>query len=297
MDTISAGMTIAFVCECFEKGIITAADTDGIKLRFGDPDLIIRLLEMIARREGFGDLLAEGLARLAFEFGVSETPLNLSVKGQEVPMHDPRVKVGVGLGYAVCTYGADHMNAAHDPFFVDENSFTLKSVKPLGIYKAIHPTEISNDKIRSYAVLDNLWKVMDALGLCVFGFAPRGSMTLDKMLLCVNAVTGWDASLFELMKSAERATMMARTFNFRDGVSIKDDKLPKRFFDPKPNGPNAGVRAFESEDFDRAVELLYEVIGCDPTTGKPRRGKLIELGLEWVEELLNGQTPDRFSPK
>jgi aldehyde:ferredoxin oxidoreductase len=295
IDTISAGMTIAFAFECFEKGIITKSDTDGMDLRFGDPDLVIRLLGMTARREGFGDLLAEGLARLALKFGVQETPLNLSVKGQEVAMHDPRVKVGVGLGYAVSTYGADHMNAAHDNLFTDGGSFSSASVKPLGIYKGMDPTQINTDKIRSYAALDNLWKVMDALGLCVFGFAPRGVMTLDQMLLCLNAVTGWNASLFELMKSGERGTMMARAFNCREGFSPREDVLPRRFFNPKPDGPGAGLRVFESEDFHSAIQLFYEIIGCDPANGRPQRGKLLELGLDWVAELLEKQKPDTNS--
>jgi aldehyde:ferredoxin oxidoreductase len=287
MDTISAGMTIAFACECFEKGVITKADTDGLELLFGDADLMIRLLEMIARREGFGDLLAEGAARLAQRWGVADEPYQLSVKGQEIPMHDPRVKVGVGIGYAISTYGADHMNAPHDPYFADENSFTFQSVKPLGIYRPMHPTNITTEKVRTYAVLETLWKVMDALGLCVFGYAPRGVMPLDVMVRCLNAVTGWNASLFELMKAAERSTMVARAFNSREGLSIKDDRLPKRLFDPKPDGPEAGKKIFEEGDFEKGIELLYEIIGCDPETGRPHRGKLLELGLEWVDELLS----------
>jgi len=284
MDTISVGMTIAFACECFEEGIITKEDTGGIELRLGDPDLMIRLLEMTAHREGFGDLLAEGVSRLARNWGVADKPYNLSVKGQELPMHDPRAKVGVGIGYAVGTYGADHMNAPHDPYFVDENSFTFQTVKPLGIHRAMHPTEITPEKVRAYVVLDNLWKMMDALGLCVFGYAPRGVMSLDLMVRCLNAVTGWNASLFELMKAGERGTVMARVFNSREGFTVKDDKLPGRLFDPKPDGPDAGKRIFEEKEFQKAVELLYAVIGCDPETGRPSRGKLIELGLEWADE-------------
>ena len=285
MDTISAGMTIAFACECFEKGIITREDTGGLELRFGDADLMLKLLEMTARREGFGDLLAEGSARLASKWNVDGHPLCLSVKGQEIPMHDPRVKVGVGLGFAVSTYGADHMTAAHDPLFTDESSFMIKSVKPLGIYKPMHPTEITADKIRNYLRLENLWRMMDALGLCVFGYAPRGVMTLDVMVQSLNAITGWNASLFELMKSAERASIIARAFNSREGFTIQDDRLPERLFDPKPDGPNAGQLIFKKEDFNQAVEKLYEMIGCDPATGRPHSGKLIELDLEWLNEL------------
>jgi aldehyde:ferredoxin oxidoreductase len=286
MDTISAGMTIAFACECFEKGIISGEDTGGLELRFGDADLMVQLLEMIARREGFGDDLAEGSARLAKRWQVAHQPLCLTVKGQEIPMHDPRVKVGVGMGFAVSSYGADHMTAAHDPLFSDEASFMFQSVKPLGIYRSMHPTEITNDKVRAYSRLENLWRMMDALGLCVFGYAPRGAMTLDIMMQSINAVTGWNSSLFELMKSAERGSMIARAFNSREGFTADDDRLPSRLFDPKPDGPNAGEKILDEKAFNQAVMTFYELIGCDPKTGRPHRGKLMELGLEWVEELL-----------
>ena len=274
LDTISAGMTIAFACECFEEGVIAKEDTGGMELRFGDADLMLKLLEMIAHREGFGDVLAEGSARLAKKWGVEEHPGRLSVKGQEIPMHDPRVKVGVGFGYAVSPYGADHMTAAHDPFFADENSFMFKSVKPLGIYKPMHPTEISHEKVRAYMRLENLWRTMDALGLCVFGFAPRGVMTLDVMVQSINAATGWNASLFELMKAGERGSMIARAFNSREGFSIKDDRLPERLFNPKPDGPNAGSKIFSKEDFNEAVRIFYEMIGCDAATGRPEEASL-----------------------
>ena len=285
LDTISMGMTIAFACECYENGVIKKSDTGGLELRFGDADLMIKLLEMTARREGFGDLLAEGSGRLAEKWGVKDKPYYLAVKGQELPMHDPRVKVGVGMGYALSSYGADHMYGAHDPVFTDEKFLSFQDIKPLGIHKALPATQISSEKVRMYALLDTLWKVEDALGLCVFGYAPRGVMPLEKMVRCLNAITGWNASLFELMKAGERGTMMAKAFNSREGFSIKDDKLPKRLFDPKPDGPNAGKKIFEEKDFDNAIRLFYEVTGVDPETGRPRKGKLVELGLEWVEEL------------
>jgi aldehyde:ferredoxin oxidoreductase len=287
MDTISTGMTIAFACECFEQGIISTEDTGGLELRFGDADLMLQLLEMIAKREGFGDQLAEGSARLATQWGVENHDCNLTVKGQELALHDPRVKVGVGMGFAVSPYGADHMTAAHDTVFADDESFPVKSIKPLGLYGSMHPTEVTSKKVRNYSKLENFWRVVDALGLCVFGYAPRGVMTIDTMMQCVNAVTGWDASLYELMKAGERGTMIARAFNSREGFSIKDDKLPRRLFEPKPDGPDAGKQIFTRDEFNRAIELYYEMIGCDPQSGRPHRGKLLELDLEWVEELLN----------
>jgi aldehyde:ferredoxin oxidoreductase len=287
IDTISAGMTIAFACECFEEGLISKSDTDGLELHFGDADLMIRLLEMIARREGLGDRLAEGSARLARQWNVQDKPCHLTVKGQEVSMHDPRVKVGVGIGFAVSPYGADHMTAAHDTVFVDENSFGLNSVKPLGIYEPMHATKITTQKVRNYKLLENFWRTLDALGLCVFGYAPRGVMPIDTMLRCVSAVTGWETSLFELMQSGERGTMIARAFNSREGFTFKDDRLPKRLFDPKPDGAHAGEHIFAEDDFNEAVGSYYDMIGCDPDSGRPRPGKLLELSLDWVDELLS----------
>jgi aldehyde:ferredoxin oxidoreductase len=266
LDTISTGMTIAFACECFQEGIISKADTDGLELRFGDADLMIQLLEMIARREGVGDLLAEGVARLAKKWQVEDAICNLAVKGQEISMHDPRVKVGVG---------------------VDEKSFALNAVKPLGIYKPMPATEITAEKVRNYKILENFWRTLDALGLCVFGYAPRGVMPIDTMVRCLNAITGWEASLFELMRAGERGTMIARAFNSREGFSANNDRLPQRLFDPKPDGANAGKNIFKEEDFNEAIRLYYDMIGCDPETGRPHRGKLLELGLEWVEASLN----------
>ena len=111
-------------------------------------------------------------------------------------------------------------------------------------------------------------------------------MPIDTLVQCVSAVTGWEASLFELMQSGERGTMIARAFNSREGFTIKDDRLPERLFDPKPDGAHAGEHIFAEDDFNKAVRLYYDMIGCDPDSGRPRRGKLLELGLDWVDELL-----------
>jgi aldehyde:ferredoxin oxidoreductase len=111
-------------------------------------------------------------------------------------------------------------------------------------------------------------------------------MPIDTMVKCVNAVSGWETSLFELMRAGERGTMIARAFNSRDGFTIKDDRLPRRLFDPKPDGANAGQQIFNEDDFNKAIRLYYEMIGCHPETGRPRRARLMELGLDWVDELL-----------
>ncbi len=114
LDTISTGATIAFAMECFEKGLITERDTDGIILRFGNADAMVRMVEMIGLREGIGDLLAEGSMRAAKRIGGGAERLAIHVKGQEVPMHEPRLKKALGLGYAISPTGADHNHNFHD---------------------------------------------------------------------------------------------------------------------------------------------------------------------------------------
>ncbi len=287
MDTISAGMTLAFAFECFEKGIITPVQTGGLRLEFGNPELMLRLLEMTAHREGFGDQLAQGSSRLARKWGVVDESANLSVKGQELPMHDPRVKVGVGIGFAVNPGGPNHMNAAHDTLFTDKESFSFRSAQPLGIETTLPATELSDRKVDYYLRLDYYWTALDALGLCVFGFAPRGVMPIEKMVECLNAVTGWDVSLEEILEAARRTTMMARAFNSREGFNPEDDYLPKRLYDPKPDGPQAGKAIFSAADFEKAVKAYYAKTGCDPASGRPRRETLAALGLDWVEEMLD----------
>jgi aldehyde:ferredoxin oxidoreductase len=120
LDVISTGMSIAFVMECYENGILTTADTGGLAFRWGDGDMLVRAVEMIARREGFGDVMAEGVARMAARFGPASEPFNITVKGQELPMHEPRLKYALGAGYAVAPVGADHMMNMHDTAFARE---------------------------------------------------------------------------------------------------------------------------------------------------------------------------------
>jgi len=110
---------------------------------------------------------------------------------------------------------------------------------------------------------------------------------MDTMVACIKAVTGWEASLEGLMQSAERATTLARAFNSREGFSIKDDRLPGRLYDPKPNGPGAGQRIFTREAFEEALRSYYAIVECDPQTGRPSPGKFARMGLEWAQALLD----------
>jgi aldehyde:ferredoxin oxidoreductase len=127
LDTISAGCTLSWAIECFERGLLTEVDMHGISLRWNDPATYLKLLHMIANREGVGDILAEGSLRAAQHFGKGAEKYAMQVKGQEFPSHEPRGKWGVALGYAISPTGADHLQAAHDPWFIERRKLTVSS--------------------------------------------------------------------------------------------------------------------------------------------------------------------------
>ncbi|GAG69874.1 unnamed protein product, partial [marine sediment metagenome] len=204
------------------------------------------------------------------------------VKGQEIPMHDPRLKTGVGLQYALSDYGADHMKAAHDPFFKDKDSVGIKEMKGLGTLEPVSPTDMGEKKVALFKLLDIYWTVFDILGVCDFGYVPRSVGTMEELLEIIRAVTGWRTTWFELMRVGERSINMARIFNLREGFTSKDDTLPEVFYHNFKGGPLNGQGAINKEDFKKALRLRYQLMGWNPDTGIPSTAKLIELGLDWL---------------
>lgn len=284
LDAISTSATIAFAMECFEHGLIGPEDTGGLDLRFGNAEAMVRCVELIARREGIGNLLAEGSRRAAEVIGGDARYFAIEVKGQELPMHDPRGKVGVGLGYAVSETGADHLTAFHDPMLANPESAGFKGALPLGIRESLAPRDLSRKKVAAYALLENWSSLERVVGLCYFGPAPRSFISVDEVVGVVHAATGWDVTVEELLQTGERATNLARIFNVREGFSRADDTLPARLFEPLEGGALAGV-AYPKDDFARALTDLYEIKGWDPQTTMPTRGKLAALGIEWAADL------------
>jgi len=282
MDTISTASTIAFSMQCYQEGILTKEDTEGIELNFGNKEAILKIVEMIAHRKGLGNLLAEGSYRAAQKIGKGADKFIRQVKGQEVPMHDPRVKTGLGLQYALSDYGADHMKAPHDALFSNIESWGTKEMKGLGILEPVSPTDIGEKKVALFKLLDIYWSLLDTLGVCDFGYVPRGVGTLDELLEIIRSATGWRTTWFELMKLGERSINMARIFNYREGFTSKDDTLPEVFFHNFKGGSLDGQGAINKEDFQKALRLRYEIMGWDANSGIPTRSKLIELGLNWL---------------
>jgi len=274
LDTISVGGTIAFAMECFEKGLLTVEDTGGLHLRFGNTEAMLQLLELIAARQGIGDLLAEGSKRAAERIGGGAARFAVHVKGQEVPYHDPRIQHGLGLGYAVSYTGADHMHNAFDGSY--EHEAGLDDVRNLGVLEPMPATWLGPEKVRA-VIYGSLRRHLDnCLGLC--NFLPYRN---DQVVEAVRAVTGWDTNAWELWKAAERLVTMARAFNVRQGFTPADDRLPPRMAEPL--GPGAPI---DPAAVEAALQLYYEMMGWDPVTGVPRAAKLYELDIGWVTTLL-----------
>ncbi len=276
LDTIGTGTTIAFAMECFENGIITKKDTDGLELRFGNASAMVKMVEMIAKREGIGDILAEGCMRAAKHFGKGAEEFAMHVKGQEFPMHEPRYKQGMGMGYAVSPTGADHLQSIHDSGRGEHPGGLLR----LGVLKGLPGNDLSPGKVRMFVYQQHWNSFCNCAGLCVF--LPYD---YNRKVEIVRAITGWDTTTWELMKVGQRATTMARAFNVLSGMTKEDDYLPKRMHEPFKDGPLAGVSVGE-ERLNNAVSVYYDMMGWDKNTGIPTRGGLQELDIEWVADLL-----------
>jgi aldehyde:ferredoxin oxidoreductase len=283
MDTISTGMAISFAMECFENGILTKEDTGGIELKFGNGGALVKLTEQIAKREGLGNVLAEGIKRAAQRIGKGSERFALEVKGKEVPMHEPRLKTGVGLGYAVSPTGADHVQMEHDPCFESKGLF-LNQLSPIGILEPVESLDIGPRKVRLFVYLQHWWSLGNCLDLCLFATAPVRVWKIPQVVEMVNAVTGWDVTTWELMKVGERGTTMARAFNVREGFTKADDWVPERFFEPIEGGPLKGKK-LPKEEFKRAIALYYQMMGWDEE-GVPTTAKLEELDVGWVADAM-----------
>lgn len=286
LDTISCGATIAFAMECYEKGLIDDKTTEGIKLNFGNEKALPILVEKIAKREGFGDLLAEGSYRAAEAIGKDALPLVVAVKKQELPAHMPQFKPAVGLVYAVNPFGADHQSSEHDPFLVlPSDSMERKRLAKIGIHKGYEDNYTMDDeKVRFALETQRYFSTLDTLCLCQFVWGPSWELYgPDEMVELCKSGIGWDTSIFELMQVGERRINMMRYFNSREGFTKEDDKLPQKIFEPLKGGPTDGV-VLDKKAHEKAKELYYEIAGWDSETGNPTISTMKKLSLQWLLE-------------
>ena len=271
LDTISTGLWISFAMECFEKGIITTKDTGGLEIRFGDPGIMLKLIEMIAFRQGFGDLLADGTAIAAQKIGHGSGEYAMQVKGVELALHEPRVKAGLGLGYMVNPNGADHCMNIHDTLFAKDPQ--VKDLHALGILEGVPSEEMSPKKVTLFKAMQFLRLLGDCLPVCMI--LPYNYRQLADL---TSAVTGWDTDIPELTRTADRILTMMRLFNIREGFGEADDKLPARFFQPKTDGYLAQAKP-DPVKFERAKRYYYSLMGWDQQTGVPTPETIEDLGI------------------
>lgn len=268
MDTISCGCTIAFVMECYEKGLLSAPDTGGLELTWGNIEAVIELLPQIAFREGVGDLLAEGSREAARRIGKGADELTVEVKGLEVPMHDPRGFHGMGLGYAVSNRGACHLQ--HMNLFVEQGTAVYAEVGLETDYLG----QTSEGKARMHYLSENLGATTSAAPICIF---VLGCITADDFTAMLRVTTGFDYTLNELLECGERVWLLKRGLNNLMGITRKDDRLPLKILSPVKEG--AAVDSVP--DIEKMLSEYYELRGLD-NSGVPKREALEKAGLGYL---------------
>ncbi len=291
LDSVSTGNIIAFAMECFENGVIGLADTDGIELKFGNAEAMLQMIEKIAHRDGFGDLLAEGSKRAAEQIGGDAMQYAQQVKGQELAMHEPRAKHNVAMGYAITEIGADHLVVAHDTAFTSRDALPFKSAQALGIKNPQPARSLSDEKMEQFLILESWNNFQNTVGYCFFGPAPRSFIPVEDVVESINLASGWDLTVENLLEIGERTTNLFRVFNYREGFTSKDDDLPQRFFTPLEEGALAG-EAIDRDTFLAARAKLYQLKGWDPVTGVPTRERLEALSLGWAADMLDTSQED-----
>lgn len=278
LDTISTGVCIAWAMECWERGIDLsgsgpAGESLGRPLPWGDAEVLFSLIEEIAYRRGLGALLADGLRAAVETVGQGSDAWALEVKGQELPLHDPRGKKGMGLAYATTNRGADHMQTIH------EDALALGGPFPeLGLDRAMDRNQLEGKAYLVKTTQDYFGTLADTLGICKFPMNAWRPYTPTRVAEAVALVTGWDITLQELVTTGERIYNLCRLFNVREGITRANDTAPRRLAEPLPAGGSAGER-FTDADLDSLLEDYYQLRGWDEN-GIPTRETLVRLGLD-----------------
>jgi aldehyde:ferredoxin oxidoreductase len=288
VDTIACGATIAFTMECYEKGIITKEQTDGLELKFGDAAVMLKVLEKIVKGEGeLGKTLGMGSARAAEKWGNGADECLVTVKGAEAPAHMPQAKRSLGLIYAVNPFGADHQSSEHDPYYEEGiGDFNLDRLKQIGLGSPQPVYSLTQEKVRFAYESEVFYSMLDSAELCQFVWGPTWTLYDGKQTAeMISAVTGWDVTVDELMKVGYRRLNLFRVFNAREGLGRKDDKLPKKFFkELKGTGPTTGF-VLTHEEIDSAIDTYYKLAGWT-NDGVPTPETLKKHDIEWAAEYL-----------
>lgn len=273
LDTISTGNSIAFAIEAFERGLISARDTGGLTLTWGDGEAILAMVEQVAFRKHLGNLLADGSLAAARKIGGEAEKLTVTVKGLEFPMHDPRAFWSMGVNYAAGARGACHLEGL--PFIVE----TGVPMPEFGYNAKLHP-RVTEGKALLAARMHDLMAVYNGLGVCKF-YARAFSPT--PLAEALNHLTGWGWTWEDLMRAGDRIFTLKRLYNTRLGVRREDDQLPHRILTWQKRGeelPNLPPEAFR-----KMMDEYYEIRGWTPD-GQVRPETLCALDLSAEKEVL-----------
>ncbi len=274
IDTITCGATIAFAIDCFENGLINETDTEGIKLTWGNSEAIVEMCEKIAKKEGFGALLAEGSAKAALKIGKNASDFLTTVKGLEAPMHDPRNAHGYGLAYGISPRGACHEASLDFP--VEGGSMYIPEIEEL----AVDIEEMSSDgkAILNVACQDYGMFFSSCAIFCNLGATP---LNATQALSMVNYVTGFDYTLEEIINIGKRVWYLKRGLTNFFGARAKDDMLPKRLMTEMKDGPTEG----SVPDMEKMLSEFYELRGFNKD-GVPKKEVLEGIGLTTLAGLI-----------
>jgi aldehyde:ferredoxin oxidoreductase len=286
MDTISLGGTISWAMEAWDEGLLTAEDTDGIDLSWGNHESIVKLIKMIAFREGFGNLLAEGSARAAEKIGRGTEKFVMTVKKQEIAGQEPRAQKSMGLAAVTAARGADHLYAFP---VLDEAGFDDEIRERFGEEYLPEMAERLNPKYKGIMVkeCEDFMVVVESLGLCKYGTQIPPEFYYEDVALALKVHNGLEFTRADLQIIGERIVNLNRLFNVRRGVTRADDNLPDRLTkEGAPLGPSKG----EVVELDQMLDEYYLKRGWDNETGIPYASTLKRLGL--VEEASGMEIPD-----
>ena len=259
-DTISSGASAGYAFYLYSLGVISEKDTGGLKLTWGNVDAAIELLHQIGKNQGFGAIVAGGTKRMAQRYG---RPAGEAVqtKGLEIPMHDPRAFHSMGLVYATAPRGADHNKS--DGYQVDNGS----GYPYVGLNIGDH---WGDDRAEMVVVSQNFRALTDSLGICHFAY-----MQFTLFVDMINASTGWNTDLEQLLKAGERIFQLQRALSCKLGISAKDDVLPELIVRPIPEGGTEG----HVPNMDKMLPEYYALRDWDKATGKPSKKRLESLGM------------------
>ena len=267
IDTISAGAMVGFAMECFEKGWITTKDTDGLELKWGDPQVLISLLRQIGEKQGFGSIFSEGTLNAAKKIGPEAEKIVAHCKGLDFPSHDPRSCISLAPSYATGTRGACHYRGACEDV---EMGFTIPEI---GISEGlVEFFKIENQSMMA-AKCQDYFGLLNSLVICDF-MATCASKTFSEIRDIFNAVTGWNYTIEDLMLAGNRIFTRQRLINLRDGYNAKTDVLPDKMF----KAAKEGFRAENIPPFSELMENYYAYRGWDEN-GVPKEKILNRLAL------------------